>query len=105
MKPKSALCIVVLCSLVLPILSIPAAPGEHVKSLSYIPLSTEKVEQIIGDMDKQHSIPTRNKTVSRYRLIGTDLGMSFEHKGKCWFLFGDCMGPGGGDVLKRRDCP
>lgn len=75
------------------------SPAGTVASLEYVPLSTRKVEQIIGDRDKQRNAATRNRTGSRYRLAGTDLGMSFEHRGKCWFLFGDCIGPGGGDTV------
>ena len=33
--------------------------------------------------------PTVNQTTSRFGLIGTDLGYSFEHNGKLFFLFGD----------------
>jgi hypothetical protein len=33
-----------------------------------------------------------SRTFSRYKLEGTDLGNSFEHNGKVYFLFGDTMG-------------
>lgn len=48
-----------------------------------------KVCQLIGDVDFEFQAPTLNQTLSRYGLSGTDLGASFEHAGKVWFLFGD----------------
>ncbi len=67
--------------------------------LRYIPGSTVKLEQLIGDFDKQKKAPTLNQTMSRYRIQGTDLGYSFEHKGKLIILFGDTLGRGGGDAM------
>ena len=32
---------------------------------------------------------THNRTDTRFGLVGTDLGSSFEHDGRLWFLFGD----------------
>ena len=72
-------------------------------SLQYVPRSTTKVEQIIGDVDKQTKQPTTNQTQSRYGIEGTDLGYSFEHNGYAVFLFGDTIGPNGGDVLGYSD--
>ncbi len=60
--------------------------------LRYVPGSTIKLEQLVGEMDKERHQPTRSRTFSRYGVLGTDLGYSFEHKGRVYFLFGDTMG-------------
>ena len=67
-------------------------------SLAYIPGSTVKLEQLIGDFDRERQAPTANLTGKRYGIEGTDLGYSFEHRGKLVFLFGDTVGKYGGDV-------
>jgi hypothetical protein len=67
--------------------------------LRYIEGSTVKVEQLIGDVDNQTKQPTFNQTSSRYSIRGTDLGYSFEHKGKTHFLFGDTVGSHEGDPI------
>ncbi len=67
--------------------------------LDYVKGSTTKLEQLIGDWDKHLQVKTANQTQSRFGIIGTDLGASFEHKGRLIFLFGDTMGAGGGDCL------
>jgi hypothetical protein len=68
--------------------------GEEVKTLviRYEPGSSTKLEQLIGDEDKELHKPTRSQTVMRYQLQGTDLGYSFEHEGRVYFLFGDTLG-------------
>lgn len=75
------------------------AGAADVKSLTFVTGSTTKLEQLIGDVDKQKNAPTRNQTFTRYRIQGTDLGYSFEHEGQVYFLFGDTMGRWGGDVI------
>ncbi len=55
----------------------------------YVLVSARKVEQVIGDIDFESLLPTRQLTESRFGLAHTDLGASFMHKGKLWFLFGD----------------
>ncbi len=52
-------------------------------------LSARKVEQVIGDTDFETFQPTHQLTETRFGLAHTDLGSSFQHKGKLWFLFGD----------------
>ncbi|AIE83730.1 DUF4185 domain-containing protein [Fimbriimonas ginsengisoli] len=49
----------------------------------------QKVSQVIGETDRQRNVPADNRTESRFGLRGTDLGASFEHKGRLVFLFGD----------------
>jgi hypothetical protein len=66
---------------------------------SFIRGSTVKLEQLIGDYDKERRAPTGNRTETRYRILGTDLGYSFEHDGLVYFLFGDTLGRGGGDAI------
>ncbi|MBN2375869.1 MAG: DUF4185 domain-containing protein [Sedimentisphaerales bacterium] len=73
-----------------------AEPGE----LLYIPNSTKRVCQLTGDFDRTAGIPTLSQTGKRFDVFATDLGSSFEHKGKLYFLFGDTWGrPGSRDVL------
>ena len=55
------------------------------------PGSSQKVCQLVGDFDRDLGTPTLNLTWSRYQLFGTDLGASFEHDGRLWFLFGDSV--------------
>ncbi len=52
-------------------------------------IRTRKVEQVIGDVDFETMRPTRQRTQSQVDLLHSDLGASFEHDGKLWFLFGD----------------
>ena len=53
---------------------------------------TAKVEQLLGEEDKERHQPTLSRTVTRYGIQGTDLGYSFEHEGRVYFLFGDTVG-------------
>lgn len=74
----------------------PVEPAE----LAYVPNSTRRVCQLTGDFDRASGRPTLNQTGKRFGVEGTDLGSSFEHKGKLYFLFGDTWGRGGDrDVL------
>jgi hypothetical protein len=63
-----------------------------------VPGSTQKICQLTGEYDYHqaaedgvtpHERLTQNRTFSKYGIHGTDLGASFEHDGKLWFLFGD----------------
>ena len=54
-----------------------------------VALHTEKVEQLIGDLDFETLEPTRQQTGSRFNVEFTDLGAPFEFGGRLWFLFGD----------------
>ena len=68
--------------------------------LVYVPASTKRVCQLTGDFDRAAGIPTLSQTGNRFGAGATDLGSSFEHKGKLYFLFGDTWGrPGDRDAL------
>jgi hypothetical protein len=68
-----------------------ANPGREV-ALRYVPESTVKLEQLIGDQDKERRKPTNNQTFTRFGIEGTELGYSFEHQGRAYFLFGPTVG-------------
>ena len=55
----------------------------------YLLGSTRKVMQLTGDYDRERGQTVANQTGWRYGLAGTDLGYSFEHEGRLYFLFGD----------------
>jgi hypothetical protein len=63
--------------------------------LRYEPGSTTRIEQLIGDVDRQTHRPTLSLTETRFGVEGTDLGSSFEHDGRVYFLFGDTLGSAG----------
>src|SRR5580658_5559382 len=60
--------------------------------IRYVIGSTVKVEQLLGEEDKERHQPTLSRTETRYGIRGTDLGNSFEHEGRVYFLFGDTVG-------------
>ncbi len=73
----------------------------------YVQGSTKKVCQLTGQLDHETRQPTVNQTVKRFGLIAADLGYSFEHRGKLFFLFGDAL-PSPlfrGKPNRRRDPP
>jgi hypothetical protein len=70
----------------------PAKVNLREVTLSYIPESTTKLVQLIGDLDKERHQPTPNQTLTRYGIEGAELGYSFEHQGHAYFLFGDAVG-------------
>jgi hypothetical protein len=64
----------------------------YAEGVYYIPGSTQKICQLTGEVDFGHSppIPTGNKTETRAKLRGTDLGISFRGPFESvYFLFGD----------------
>lgn len=81
---------VLLLALARPIHGAPAA-----SSVLAVAGSTQKVCQLTGDQDRQVGQPTTNQTQSRFGVVGTDLGSSFEHAGRTYFLFGDTVRAGG----------
>ena len=66
--------------------------------LTYVPGSSVKVEQILGDCDwpdlEQRKVctPTASQTLTRNDILGIDLGYSFESALGLVFLFGDTIG-------------
>jgi hypothetical protein len=69
-------------------------------ALVYVPNSTKRICQLTGDFDRASRSPTQSQTAKHFGVEATDLGSSFEHKGKLCFLFGDTLGrPGARDVL------
>ncbi len=64
--------------------SAPTAPN-----LLTILSRPQKIEQLIGDYDRQYQAPTRNLTGQRYQLYFTDLGVCFHHGDRWYLLFGD----------------
>jgi hypothetical protein len=69
----------------------PASPAPATGGVSFVPGSSKKVCQLVGESDKQLNAPTVNQTETRWGLIGIDLGDSFEHDGKLFFVFGDSL--------------
>lgn len=72
------------------------------ENVVYVSGSTKKVCQLTGEFDRQRNQKTLNQTRSRCGLVGTDLGFSFEHKTRVYFLFGDSKASDGAD--RRADC-
>jgi hypothetical protein len=91
MKFSKLLTRLVLCAAVI-------APLRTVAQVTSTPVvryeagSTIKVEQLLGEEDKERHQPTLSRTVTRYGIDGTDLGYSFERAGRVYFLFGDTLG-------------
>ncbi|GEM_PF-972179 len=61
--------------------------------------SAVKIAQLVGEYDRQRKRPTGNRTLSRFKLSATDLGVPFRHKGRTFLLFGDTGGIRGGDAI------
>jgi len=82
----------------------PAKPPREV-ALHYVDDSTVKLEQLIGDEDKERHKPTANQTFTRFGVEGTELGSSFEHQGHIYFLFGPTLGrsPGLSNTIATTD--
>ena len=83
----------------LAILVAASSAGAAGVTLTWIPGSTVRVEQIVGDCDyaaqakSGQCTPTTSRTATRSKVLGTDIGASFESQGKLIFLFGDTIGP------------
>ncbi len=81
---------------------LPLIAGEP----QYYSGSTVKHFQLSGDWDAPRRIATTTLTETNAGIIATDLGSSFEHKEKLYFLFGDTWGrPGDRDVLAWTENP
>ena len=70
------------------VLPLPFSQAQSVE-MNWIIGSSEKICQLTGDFDRELKKPTLNLTETRAGVAGTDLGFSFEHEGKLFFLFGD----------------
>ena len=77
-----------------------APPARAADVLSWIPGSSVRVEQIIGDCDWQSydwadatgtCKPTVSRTVTRFDILGNGFGYSFEDDARMIFLFGDTI--------------
>ena len=77
-------------ALVIPTVSS-SLPMATPNRIVYVAESSQKVCQLVGETDRQVNKPTANQTETRFGLVGNDLGYSFEHDGKLFFLFGDSM--------------
>jgi len=73
--------------------------GNERESHAVVASKPVKVAQIVGEFDRELGKLTDNRTLSRYGLYSTDLGVSFRHKGKTYLLFGDTDGANGGDAI------
>ncbi len=80
------------------LLQQPTPAGDQ-PSLTWIPGSSVKLEQLIGDQDYQTRAPTLSLTNTNYKVAGTDLGYSFEHRNQLVFLFGDTLNFNAGDTM------
>lgn len=83
----------------------PASTPSREVTLKYVSDSTAKLEQLIGDLDKERQKPTGNQTLTRFGIEGTELGYSFEHDGHAYFLFGPSVGrlPQEPDTIAKSD--
>src|SRR5271157_615598 len=59
----------------------------------YMPGSTQKICQLIGDIDWETGRPTAARTFANFGLDAADLGYPVEHDGKLILLFGDSWPP------------
>jgi len=73
--------------------------GTDRKSYSVVASRPVKVAQLVGEFDRELDKPTGNVTMSRYKLVATDLGVSLRHNGRTYLLFGDTDGARGGDAI------
>jgi hypothetical protein len=58
-------------------------------AVNYVPGSSQKICQLIGETDVETHLPTLNQTETEAGIVGADLGFSFIHNGEMVFLFGD----------------
>lgn len=69
-----------------------SSPATTLKTgVSYVPGSSRKICQLTGDYDWERDEFTPSQTL-HIGILGTDLGSSFVHDGKTYFLFGDTVG-------------
>ncbi len=73
--------------------ALPTGNPSPTGSLVYVPGSTQKVCQLLGDVDWETGQPTAARTFSNGGLLAADLGYPVEHQGKLILLFGDSWPP------------
>jgi hypothetical protein len=81
--------------------SAPALAGGTGVTLTFNPGTSTRLYQILGDCDWVEwdataggdCVATDSHTTTQADVLGSDLGSSFEHKGRLYFLFGDTIGP------------
>jgi hypothetical protein len=76
--------------------SVTVTAGVAGITLTWNPGSSVKLEQVIGDKDwasaaKGTTLATASQTATKYNILGTDIGTSFEDNGKLMVLFGDIL--------------
>jgi hypothetical protein len=59
------------------------------RRVDWVAGSSAKVRQLSGERDNQLDVFTDSRTETNYGIIGSDLGASFTHNGRIYFLFGD----------------
>ena len=86
-------------AVVVPLLAARVA-GAAGPTLTYVPGSSVKLEQVIGDCDWQFydwadqtgtCHPTTSRTVTRFNILGNGQGGSWEDNGRMVFFFGDTI--------------
>ncbi len=70
-------------------------PASAQSRVLYVPGSSHRICQLLGETDIQFKTPTLNQTQTNFGLRGADLGSSFEHQGAVRFLFGDSFAVNG----------
>ncbi len=66
--------------------------------VTYVGGTTQKLFQLTGECDRERNQLTLSRTESRFGVVGTDLGSTFEQNGRIYFLFGD-TGPNAEDSI------
>ena len=74
-------------------MAAPSAPAEKIVVVA----RATKIVQLVGEVDHETGEPTLNRTWTRYRIYGADLGVPFRHEGRTYLLFGDTVGGGPSD--------
>jgi hypothetical protein len=74
----------------------PRAAAQPTPVLTWVPGSSIKKEQIIGDVDwaalaQGSNVPTASLTVTNFHILGTGEGYTFEDHGHLLFLSGDTI--------------
>lgn len=60
--------------------------------LTWVPNSSVKLEQVIGDVDWATGSNTTSQTITRFNIVGTDVSYCFTCGTNLLFFFGDTIG-------------